>query len=297
TPNTTAIAKIGNAEYTGNVDADGKLRIDIEEPYVEGTEITVRLKNEKGKESEPTTIKVQEGWIIPTVNEVTDKDEQVMGTGSIDSAVTVTIKDGKEIGKGTIGKDGKFSIAIPKQKADTQLDVKVVKGKNEGSQTITVKDVTAPDVPKVDSLKETDTKVTGTGEKGAKVSVKAKDGTEIGKGTVGEDGKFTVDITPQPVGTIVSVTLTDAAGNESEPAEVIVGKGLESPTVNDYYTTDAFAKGNASGASKVVIYVDGKPVRTAAVEKDGTYRIYTGDIQALQKEGTVFEVAAINAKG
>ncbi|PGV15521.1 hypothetical protein COD78_32675, partial [Bacillus cereus] len=69
------------------------------------------------------------------------------------------------------------------------------------------------------------------------------------------------------------------------------------PTIEDYYTTDAYAKGTASGASTVVLYVDGNRVRTAAVTEDGTYKIYTGDIAKLQKEGSEFEIAARDAAG
>ncbi|MFJ8120015.1 Ig-like domain-containing protein [Bacillus mycoides] len=63
------------------------------------------------------------------------------------------------------------------------------------------------------------------------------------------------------------------------------------PTIDDY------ARGVAKDASKVAIYVDGKFVRTAGVNEDGTYVIYTGDVVALQKEGAVFEIAARDVQG
>ncbi|MES5896838.1 Ig-like domain-containing protein [Bacillus cereus group sp. RP43] len=295
--NTTAIAKIGEAEFVGKVDDKGNLQIDIEDSYPVGTEISVYLKNDKGLESEVKTVKVQEIWAIPAVNEVTDQDEKITGTGTAGAEVTVKVKDGKEIGKGTVADDGTFSITIPKQKADTQLDVKVVKGENEGTKSITVKDVTPPEAPQVDDVKATDKKVTGTGEPGAKVSIKEKNGAEIGAGTVDKDGKFSVEIAAQVAGTVVSITLTDKAGNVSGAKELTVQEGIASPTINDYYTTDAYAKGTAKGASKVAIYVDGKLIRTAGVNADGTYMIYTGDIVTLQKEGAVFEIAARDAAG
>ncbi|MES5896820.1 Ig-like domain-containing protein [Bacillus cereus group sp. RP43] len=295
--NTTAIAKIGEAEFVGKVDDKGNLQIDIEDSYPVGTEISVHLKNDKGLESEVKTVKVQEIWAIPAVNEVTDQDEKITGTGTAGAEVTVKVKDGKEIGKGTVADDGTFSITIPKQKADTQLDVKVVKGENEGTKSITVKDVTPPEAPQVDDVKATDKKVTGTGEPGAKVSIKEKNGAEIGAGTVDKDGKFSVEIAAQVAGTVVSITLTDKAGNVSGAKELTVQEGIASPTINDYYTTDAYAKGTAKGASKVAIYVDGKLIRTAGVNADGTYMIYTGDIVTLQKEGAVFEIAARDAAG
>ncbi|WP_241677774.1 immunoglobulin-like domain-containing protein, partial [Bacillus cereus] len=97
---------------------------------------------------------------------------------------------------------------------------------------------------------------------------------------------------------VFEVAAINAKGVESTKTKgTVLGNPVQAPTISKYYTTDAFAKGNAPGASKVAIYVDGKLVRTAAVEADGTYKIYTGDIPTLQKEGSVFEIAARNAAG
>ncbi|EJQ42901.1 hypothetical protein IEQ_05105, partial [Bacillus cereus BAG6X1-2] len=258
--NTTAIAKVGGAEFVGKVDAEGNLQIDIENSYPVGTEISVYLKDAQGKEGAVTVVKVQEAWINPTVQEVTDQDEKVTGTGTVGAEVTVKEKGGKEIGKGIVGEDGTFTIVIPKQKAETQLEVQVVKGENKETKYLTVKDVTPPEEPKVSDVKATDTKVTGTGEVGTKVTIKEKNGAEIGTGTVDKDGNFSVEIVPKVAGTVLTITLTDKAGNVSKATEVTVKEGIASPTINDYYTTDAYAKGTAAGAKQVVIYVDGKLV-------------------------------------
>ncbi|WP_232299090.1 Ig-like domain-containing protein, partial [Bacillus cereus] len=99
---------------------------------------------------------------------------------------------------------------------NTILDVEYVKYTQVGE-----KDTTAPDAPKVNKVTDQDTKVTGTGEKGATVKV-VVDGKEIGTGKVDDQGNYTVDIPKQPGGKEIVVTLTDAAGNTSKPTKTTV---------------------------------------------------------------------------
>ncbi|PGV17217.1 hypothetical protein COD78_31240, partial [Bacillus cereus] len=152
-----------------------------------------------------------------------------------------------------------------------------------------------PDAPEVNEVKDTDTKVTGMAKPGSKVTVKVGD-QELGTGTADENGKYSIDIPKQPAGTKLSVTASNKAGT-SQATEVTVKGTLVSPIINDYYTTDAYARGTAKGASQVALYIDGKLIRTAGVNADGTYSIYTGDVKKLGIAGTVFEVAARDAAG
>ncbi|MGH0590368.1 Ig-like domain-containing protein, partial [Bacillus mycoides] len=154
---------------------------------------------------------------------------------------------------------------------------------------------TVPSAPEVNEVKDTDTQVTGSAKAGSKVTVKVGE-QEIGTSQADENGNYSIDIPKQEAGTKLSVTASNSAGT-SEAKEVTVKATLVSPTINDYYQTDAYAKGIALGASKVALYVDGKFIRTATVEADGTYKIYTGDIAKLQKEGAEFEIAARDAAG
>ncbi|PER34842.1 hypothetical protein COL26_31455, partial [Bacillus thuringiensis] len=82
----------------------------------------------------------------------------------------------------------------------------------------------------------------------------------------------------------------------SQATEVIVKERLAAPTINDYYSTEVFARGTAPGASRVGIYVNGVLVRTTAVNANGSYEIYTGDIVLLRTVGNIFEVVAIDAE-
>ncbi|EOO58638.1 hypothetical protein IKE_06253, partial [Bacillus cereus VD196] len=50
----------------------------------------------------------------PKVNNITDKDTEVSGTGESGAKVTITV-NGKEIGTGTVEKDGHYTVGISKQ--------------------------------------------------------------------------------------------------------------------------------------------------------------------------------------
>ncbi|EOO64344.1 hypothetical protein IKE_04569 [Bacillus cereus VD196] len=215
-----ATVKIGNGEYEGTVDEKGNYAIDIPEQPV-GTELSVTLTDAAGNTSQPTKIKVEEkdktAPDAPKVNPVTDQDTKVTGTGEKGAKVSVVV-DGKEIGMGTVDDQGNYTVDIPKQPGGKEVIVTLKDAAGNTSQPTkqTVEDKTAPDAPKVDPVTDQNTKVTGIGEKGSTVKV-VVDGKEVGTGKVDDQGNYTVDIPKQPGGKEVIVTLTDAAGNTSQP--------------------------------------------------------------------------------
>lgn len=101
------------------------------------------------------------------------------------------------------------------------------------------------------------TQVVGTAEPNAIIIIKAGD-KEIGSGTVGSDGKYNLKIPTQVAGTKVTVTAT-LNGKESSASTVVTqGIQLAVPVIEDYYTTDAYAKGTVTGEAKqVAVFVNG----------------------------------------
>lgn len=90
------------------------------------------------------------------------------------------------------------------------------------SFTVEVYDVTAPEAPEVTGAVTTEsTTVAGTAEAGATVTVKAGDKV-LGTAVADADGKYSVTIAKQEVGTELSVTATDANKNVSEATPVTV---------------------------------------------------------------------------
>lgn len=136
----------------------------------------------------------------PVVSSVGVSDKTL--TGTTEPNVKVTAKAGKTtLGSTTADKNGKYTIKLKKtQKVGTKLTVTVIKGKETKTKTVTVK----YKAPKVNAVKPTSTKVTGTTESKAKVNVKV--GSKIiGTAVADKNGKYTVKISKQKVGVKLSV--------------------------------------------------------------------------------------------
>jgi hypothetical protein len=160
----------------------------------------------------------------PEVNPVGDADTRITGTAKPNTTV-LAMAGKKEIGRGNSG-PGAFAITIPKQPSGTIIQVyaKDALGNVSPATSVTVKDVTPPVKPIVNEVSDKVTSVTGQSEPWARVEIRLN-GSLIGAGTVGKDGKFAVTIPVQKAGTILEVTVTDLAGNKSETLKVTVKVG------------------------------------------------------------------------
>jgi 2',3'-cyclic-nucleotide 2'-phosphodiesterase (5'-nucleotidase family) len=152
----------------------------------------------------------------PTVNEVTDQSTNITGTAEAGATVEVSVA-GTIVGSSTASEDGSFVIEIAKQIAGTELAVTATDGAGNVSEVtvVTVRDVTAPDAPQVNSVLHNDTFVTGTTEAGATVKVMMGK-VEIGTAVADVNGKFKVTVPKQKHKNLLTVTATDAAGNVSK---------------------------------------------------------------------------------
>ncbi|WP_100618172.1 S8 family serine peptidase [Bacillus cereus] len=188
--------------------------------------ITAKDSSQSYQISQPLTISGVNKTALesPKLNPVTDQDTKVTGTGEKGTKVSVVV-DGQEIGSGKVDEKGNFEVNIPKQPSGKEVVVMVTDPLGNSSEPtktkVQGKDVKSSESPKLNPVTDQDTKVTGTGEKGAKVSV-VVDGQEIGSGKVDEKGNFEVNIPKQPSGKEVVVTVTDPLGNSSKPTKIKV---------------------------------------------------------------------------
>lgn len=158
----------------------------------------------------------------PVVEQVTDRSVVVSGKTSADSTVQVLI--GTETYMGEADGSGIFHIFIPEQKAGTLISVltRDKNGRESVPANVIVKDETPPVPPEIEKINDRSGAVIGKAEKYALITVRAGDEVFIGKAN--KKGRFKIKIPRQKTGTIISVTATDKAGNESVPAEIITGK-------------------------------------------------------------------------
>ncbi|WP_163655369.1 Ig-like domain-containing protein [Listeria sp. PSOL-1] len=205
-----------------------------------------------------------------TVDEAADNKTTITGTTTPGSTIKAII-DGKTI-TGTVADDGKYSIPTGKLAAGTEVKVVAANKNKETTKTVTVADKTAPNAPRVNTVKETDTVVTGSGEKGATVKVKLEDGS-VKTGTVGEDGTFSVTIPAQAGGKKIVVTLTDKDNNTSSPTTVTVAQAPvdQTVTINPMTKNDNTVTGTAPANAKVRILINGTPVNIVYADEHGNY--------------------------
>ncbi|WP_347861523.1 Ig-like domain-containing protein [Salimicrobium sp. PL1-032A] len=290
---TDVTVTIGGETYTGTVDENGDYTVSIP-TQTAGTEISVTLTDGAGNESDAATVSVTDGTApeAPTVNDVTDTDTEVTGTGEAGSDVTVAA--GGETYTGTVDENGDFTVTIPEQPGGTEISVTLTDGAgNESEATVvTVEDTTAPEAPTVNDVTDADTEVTGTGEAGTDVTVTI--GGETYTGTVDENGDYTVSIPTQTAGTEISVTLTDDAGNESDAATVSVTDGTapEAPTVNDVTDTDTEVTGTGEAGSDVTVAAGGETY-TGTVDENGDFTVTIPE----QPGGTEISVTLTDGAG
>ncbi|MFK9094251.1 Ig-like domain-containing protein [Bacillus salipaludis] len=219
------VKQYGTVMGSGTVGADGKFSVVISLPKAEAI-LKITATDKDGNVSEAATVVVKDvtAPAKPVVNEVTDKDTFVSGQAEPYSSIEVRVGETETITT-TLGSDGKFKYTISVQKAGTKIVVFVTDKAGHVSEhaTVVVKDTTAPVKPTVNDVNNKSTVVTGTAEVGSTVEVKAN-GSVLGTGVAGTDGKYIVNVTAQASGTELSVTTKDEAGNVSEVTKVVVSK-------------------------------------------------------------------------
>lgn len=194
-----------------------------------GTSITITATDKTGNESTATTVIVTSPASpdetppdAPVVNPVKDNDTSIKGTAEADSIVTV-MKGGDVLGTAT-ATGGNFSVDLGVSAGDTLTVFATDAANNRGPATVvkvTSSDTTKPVVNSVNTILNTDTKVTGIAE--ARSTVKVTLGSlQLGSGTADANGNYTVNISPVKVGDIISVTATDSADNVSDGLTQVV---------------------------------------------------------------------------
>ncbi|MDQ0200757.1 Ig-like domain-containing protein [Neobacillus ginsengisoli] len=242
-----------------------------------GAALKVTATDKAGNVSEASTVVVKDATAPdkPFVNEVTDKDSSISGQAEISSTVEVSSK-GSVIGTGVAGADGNFAVTIPVQQAGTELRITAADkaGNISEANTVTVKDATAPEKPIVNVVTDKDSSITGQAEADATVEVKAN-GSIIGSGAAGADGKFALTIPLQKAETVLIFTAKDKAGNVSEGTTVTVKDGTPpgKPVVNAVTDHDTTVTGQAESGAKVDVKANGSVIGSATVGADGTYKV------------------------
>ena len=206
-----------------------------------------------------------------TVDTILPGAKVVTGTGLKGATVKVVTSDLK-VYTTTVDKNGKYSVKIPAQE---EYDTVIVKISKEGyASKIKTLSVEYKEIKTftVNDLKTTSTTVTGKGLNGATVKAYVN-GKQIGKSATVKNGKYSITIPKQKIGTKVKVKISKT-GYESRTKTVTVKKAFTSNlTINSVKKTSTYVTGKGQSGATVKAYVNGKQIGKSATVKNGKYSI------------------------
>jgi hypothetical protein len=293
----------GSIVCTTTVAQDGSWSCTPSAPLAEGEQTyEVTVTDDAGNESDPTPVTLDVDTTAPAAPTVTSpiSGTAVMtdtptfeGTGEPGGEVTITDEGGSTVCTTTVAQDGSWSCtpSAPLDEGEQTYEVTVTDDAgNESDRTEVTLDVdtTAPDAPTVTSpISGTVTSGTpifeGTGEAGGEVNVYNEGGSVVCTTTVAQDGTWScTPSTPLDEGEqTYDVTVTDDAGNESDPTPVTLDvdttapstPAVTSPITGTIVMTDTptFEGTGEPGGEVTITDEGGNAVCTTTVAQDGAW--------------------------
>ncbi|WP_229821700.1 Ig-like domain-containing protein, partial [Ignatzschineria indica] len=260
----------------GAVDSNGKFKVELDKPLIDGEEIRVNLVN-GGKTSPETVINAPNLPLAkPEDLEFNADGSEVFGKGRPGSTVIIKDKAGKEIGRGTVDSNGKFKVELDKPLIDgEEIKVNLVNGGKTSPETV----INAPNLPlaKPEDLEfnADGSQITGKGRPGSTVIIKDKAGKEIGRGTVDSNGKFRVELeNPLTDGEEVKVNLVNDSKNSPNATINAPNIPLEGPEDVEFSSDGSAITGiGKPGATVVVKDEGGQKVGEGIVNPDGKFTV------------------------
>ena len=286
----------GKADYTARADEDGHWSVDPNPNLTDGTTIVATATDAAGNISAPATVTVDTSSVPAPIVEPTN-GKYIEGTAQPGDVVMVDVDgDGRPEYSDTADAHGNWRVN-PQPDLDDKDEVTIwsENGNTKSGEVTVVVDAATPFAPQIDATDGT--VISGTAEAGVIVKVDVNgDGIADYTATADENGDWSIDPQPDVVsGRQVSATATDAAGNVSDPAFVVVdsgsGSGVPAPHIDP--TAGRVITGTAAFGTTVELDLgDGTKV-TVQVE-DGRWSY---DPQPDLGNGTEVTAVAVDARG
>ncbi|MBC2159656.1 autolysin modifier protein [Listeria booriae] len=285
-PNATIVIKnaTGATIGSGRVGSDGYYSITIAKQPA-NTEVTATATANGISSSAKTTV-TQASIEQTTIAALTTDSTTATGTAEPNAAIEIKA-NGEVIGSGTVGSDGKYSITISQQDVGTRVTATATLDGITSSATTTVTQGELEQTT-IAALTNKSTTATGTAEPNATITVKTSTGDTLGTGRVGSDGKYSITIVEQEVGTVVIATAT--SNGKTSAAETTVVRGdIDATTINKVTTESTNVSGTAEPNSTLVVTNQaGTQIATGRVGSDGVYSLTI----PKQVEGTLLTATA-----
>ncbi|WP_060511485.1 BapA/Bap/LapF family large adhesin [Pseudomonas sp. NBRC 111124] len=237
----------------------------------------------------------------PTALALAGSGLQLSGSAESGSAVTVRDAAGNVLGTAVAAANGTFQVTLSSPQTNGQaLQVTATDAAGNVSPVAayTAADTTPPAAVAHLAVSANGATLTGTGEAGATVTVRAADGTPLGTAQVGSDGRFSVTLAPAATaGEQLAVVQADAANNAS-PVQNVTAPGNTAPDVPGSLVLSAdglVVTGIATPGSTIsVVGPNGVLLGSAPVNNNGTFSVTLGSTQA---NGEILQVSATGTDG
>ncbi len=233
--------------------------------------------------------------VLPTliINTIDDNDTSISGSTEANANVTVKNKE-LIVGTGKANADGKYVITISPQKAGTVLTVNVQGLNGNKSESTIVLDRTAPNAPKINTIDDNDTSISGTTEANASITINAQNKV-IATGKADTKGTYRINVSKQKAGTVLTVYVKDTAGNQSSASKTTVldRTAPNAPVINTIDDNDTSISGKTEANASIYIKNKDKFIATGKADTKGAYRINV----SKQKAGTVLTVYVKDTAG
>ena len=237
----------------------------------------------------------------PTDLVVSGDGSTVTGKGEPGANVEITDPNGDVIGEGMVDDNGNFDVGLnPPQVDGEEIEVTLTDkaGNTSDPSNATAPDITAPDAPTDLVVSEDGSTVTGKGEPGANVEITDPNGDVIGESMVDNNGNFEVSVNPPQVdGEEIEVTLTDKAGNTSDPSSATAPDITAPDAPTDLVVSEdgstVTGKGEP-GANVEITDPNGSVIGEDMVDEDGNFDV---DLVPPQVDGEEIEATLTDPAG
>ncbi|HUD30853.1 MAG TPA: Ig-like domain-containing protein [Novosphingobium sp.] len=226
-------------------------------------------------------------------------------TGNAEAGATVRIDvdgNGTNDYTATVGSNGTFTVTLVPPLVDGEtvsVTVRDAAGNTSPAASVTAPDTTEPAPAENVTIAADGTGISGTGEPGSTVNVDIDGDGEIDYTTeIEDDGTFSIlFFTPIDNGQEIEVTITDPAGNTSDPVVVTAPDLSPAPTtapVLDPTNGGVLSGTAATGVAVVLTDAEGDAIGQATIGSDGTWSFTP---TTPLPDGTVVSAVAVNALG
>ncbi|CAI3795008.1 hypothetical protein GLGCALEP_01095 [Pseudomonas sp. MM221] len=287
---------------------DGSFTVALNPAQANGELLDVVAIDNAGATSLPTQITAPDITAPTAPSELAVNADGTVITGRAEpgSTVRVLAADGTTVlGTAVVGATGIFSITLNPPQVDGEIlhvTATDAAGNASGASSVTAPDIdgvdtTPPQAPTNLAITLAGSQLSGRGEAGASVQVRDAAGNVLATGTVGPDGTFIVTLAPAVNnGSTLQVTLTDAAGNVSQPGSV-TSPDLQAPAQpTDMALVDGvtFTGRGEPGATVQVRDSAGNVIGTGLVNAGGTFSVTLSPAQA---NGEALDVRLVDSAG